>query len=96
MNRRECLEAAVTAVCFTRNASYGDPSTCFNTVAELWSAVGFQCAGSNVTAGDVALAMILLKVARQSCVPKDDNWVDIAGYAACGAEMENADQIKGS
>jgi hypothetical protein len=30
--------------------------------------------------------MICVKIARQAHRPKADNWVDIAGYAACGAE----------
>jgi len=42
---------------------------------------------------DVANMMILLKVARNNHAHPDDpghrdNWVDIAGYAACGAEVD--------
>ncbi len=89
MNRRECLEAATKAVCHTRS-SYGDPKDCFGVVANLWSTVGFSCNGGPITAEDVALAMILLKITRQFATPNDDNWVDIAGYAACGAEVDVA------
>ena len=32
--------------------------------------------------------MILLKVSRNRRLGVRDNWVDIAGYAACGAECE--------
>jgi len=36
---------------------------------------------------DVAIMMTLLKVSRLSWSPeKRDHWVDIAGYAACGAD----------
>lgn len=41
-----------------------------------------------LTPQDVACMMILLKVARiKSGHHKDDNWIDIAGYAACGGGM---------
>jgi len=36
---------------------------------------------------DVALMMALLKIARLKGNPiHGDSWVDLAGYAACGAE----------
>lgn len=38
---------------------------------------------------DVAAMMALLKIARiASGHAKADNWVDLAGYAACGGEIE--------
>lgn len=42
---------------------------------------------------DVAIMMMFVKIARiQSGHHKDDNWVDIAGYASCGGELSgNAD-----
>lgn len=41
-----------------------------------------------VCARDVANMMVLLKVARNKASWHRDNWVDIAGYAACGAEVD--------
>ena len=39
-------------------------------------------------AEDVAIMMILLKIARiQTGTFKPDNYIDIAGYAACAAEV---------
>ena len=41
------------------------------------------------TASDVANMMILLKIARgANGKPKADTWIDIAGYAACGGELQ--------
>lgn len=40
-----------------------------------------------VSALDVAHMMMLLKLARSCHTPKRDNYVDIAGYARCGAEI---------
>ena len=37
----------------------------------------------------VAHMMILMKIARSAIgKPKADNWIDIAGYAACGGELQ--------
>ena len=39
---------------------------------------------------DVAAMMVLLKVARINPEePHPDNWIDIAGYAACGGELND-------
>ena len=40
---------------------------------------------------DVAAMLALLKIARiASGHAKADNWIDLAGYAACGGELEAA------
>jgi hypothetical protein len=56
-----------------------DPATVHNMIAELWSAY----LGDTITAWDVARMMILLKIARDKFTPKEDNLVDICGYARC-------------
>lgn len=50
-----------------------------------------------ISAEDVAIMMMLLKVSRLSWSPdKRDHWVDAAGYAACGAQCaDNQNQYKG-
>ena len=56
----------------------------FDEIAALWSVY----LGHPVIGEDVAMMMILLKVARvMKCVSIDDSLVDIAGYAACAAEI---------
>ena len=63
------------------------------TIAKLWSQyltarVGGNQTIINIMPDDVAAMMILLKVSRiASGNGKNDNWVDIAGYAACGGEL---------
>lgn len=86
MKRDECLRVALESVT-TKNISYGSPEDNFARIAALWNAAEL----GNFAPSDVALAMILVKVARQMHSPKSDNWVDIAGYAACGAEIDDAD-----
>lgn len=88
MNRRECLETAATAVCFTRDATHGDADSNFRRIADLWTFIGVSRDNGSLVPSDVALMMILLKVARQAHSPYSDNWVDIAGYAALGAELD--------
>jgi hypothetical protein len=92
MNRTEALDAAKAAVTNRPNA-YGPPEQNFARIAALWSAylVG-KAPGTDaaqpVTAIDVAAMMALMKIARIEETPSHaDSWVDLAGYAACGAEV---------
>ena len=56
----------------------------FDEIAALWSVYLHR----PLIGEDVAMMMILLKVARvMKCVSIDDSLVDIAGYAACAAEI---------
>lgn len=98
MTREEILEAAKKIVCTDREAAYGKPEDNFGLIAEFWGAYMRAAAGSiedwdMLSAEDVAAMMILLKLARIATGKgkgKADNWIDIAGYAACGAECEAA------
>lgn len=88
MTREELLDKAKETVCKDRVTQYGNPETSFYVIAELWEA--YLRAKDNecrLSAEDVANMMILLKVAREAHAPKDDNFIDIAGYAACGSEV---------
>jgi len=83
--REDILEAARKCVCGDREQDYGSPEDNFNRIAKMWSAYF----GIEVTAKDVAACQGLVKIARiASGNAKEDNWVDLAGYAACGGEIE--------
>ena len=89
MERKEILEAAEKCVCGDRDKDYGNPERSFAVIANFWTDY-FMGKGQKVliTAHDVAAMMVLLKVGRNATgVDKLDNWVDIAGYAACGGEL---------
>lgn len=90
MTREECLAAAKICVCGEREQDYGSPEDNFRTIANLWSAYLLAKPDpGDILPADVAAMMALLKIARISTSPaKADNWVDLAGYAACGAEIE--------
>ena len=78
------LEEAVKCVTGPRRRDYGTPEENFGLIASLWS---LQLK-HEVTPMQVALCLILLKVARQANSPKRDNLVDIAGYAQCASELK--------
>lgn len=88
MTRKECLDAAIDAVCKDRENTYGKPEDNFKLIAELWSTY----IGAKIGPRDVAVMMILLKTARAKNSNHDDNFVDIAGYAACAAEIGNLEK----
>ena len=87
----DTLRTAAEAVCGERNESYGSPIEDFRTQAEMFSSYLSRTNGNKVlvTASDIAALMILVKIARQAHRPKADNWIDAAGYAACGAQCDS-------
>ena len=91
MKRAEILAAAERCVCGEREQDYGSPENNFQTVANLW--IDYLTAKDEplaIEAKDVAAMLALLKIARiASGHAKEDNWVDLAGYAACGGEIES-------
>lgn len=95
--REKVLDTAKKYVMENRNASYGEPEDNFGAISRLWNSylysrkvaldpIGLD-AFTTIDPKDVAILMILVKVARLIESPgNEDNWIDIAGYAACGAE----------
>lgn len=90
MNRLDTLKAAAECVCGSREEDYGSPEDNFAVIAALWTAY----TGANVTPKDVAMMMALLKIARAKAGSKPDTYIDLAGYAACGAEISARDAIR--
>lgn len=86
MNRANTLEKAKEIVCGHRENEYGSPEDNFKTIADFWSVYK----GVEFTANDVAMMMALLKIARiRMGTATDDSYVDLAGYAACGSEINS-------
>lgn len=86
MNRSETLDKAKACVCGQRENEYGSPEDNFAAIAGFWSVYK----GVEFTANDVAMMMALLKIARiRTGTATDDSYVDLAGYAACGAEINS-------
>ena len=91
VTRAALLDMAKAIVGGERENQYGSPEDSFRAIAHYWTVylqqVGHMPEQRALTAEDTAIMMILLKVARQAGRGKLDNWIDIAGYAACGGEI---------
>ena len=70
-----------------RRVEYGEPLDDFGRVAHMWTGILARKLreGQTITAMDIPLCMIAIKLARQSHHHKRDNLVDIAGYARTAA-----------
>lgn len=98
--REQVLSAARACVCGDREQDYGSPENNFRTIASLWNSYLYGAGlmenptphvWKGLKPKDVAAMLALLKVARiAGNRPKPDNWIDLAGYAACGAELERS------
>lgn len=85
--RQTILDEAAKCVTVDRNTQYGEPEDSFKTIAAMWTV--YLDGRSVISAADVAAMMVLFKTARISGgQAKTDNWVDIAGYSACGGEIQ--------
>ena len=83
MNGPELFEHAARLV-NRRRREYGEPVDVFEMVAKRWSLVF----GTKVTAPQVVIALLDLKLVRLSRDPKHlDSQVDVAGYAAILREV---------
>lgn len=89
MTRAEILKAAERCVCTDRNQQYGEPEDNFRTISMLWSV--YLCARGMkhpLSAADVGAMMALFKLGRIATGgDKADNFIDLAGYAACAGEI---------
>ncbi len=67
-----------------RNAQYGPPTKDLARTAKMWSAI----LDTEVTAKQVALCMVALKISRECFKPKADNIVDGIGYFLCAERVD--------
>ena len=82
--RAKTLDTAKEMITGHRERDYGSPENNFQIIADLWSIY----TGTVITALDVSMMMCLLKIARiKSGGGTGDSFVDLAGYAGCGAEI---------
>ena len=86
MKRAEILDTAKQYVTKDREATHGDMENNFEAIAMLWEQYfSYEWSFSPT---DVAMMMALLKIARLKANPTNaDNWIDTAGYMACGGEL---------
>lgn len=83
MKRAKILDGAKTVVT-QRQVVHGQPENSFGLIAAYWSAH----LDVTVTPADVTVMLTMLKLARIKASPEHvDNWIDGAGYLACGGEL---------
>lgn len=95
MTREEILKEALRCVTGEREQQYGSPEDSFEVIANFWMTYLEKKTVPDtglvvLNPEDVAAMMALLKIAR-ICTGKykGDNWVDLAGYAACGGACQS-------
>ena len=90
MTRKDILQIAEKMVNGDRQDDYGKPERNFERIAMLWTHyLGPDRLQVGISPVDVAAMLALLKIARiASGHGKRDNWEDLAGYAACGGEIQ--------
>lgn len=85
MKRNDALELAKILINGQRAHDYGDAVESMNRISKLWSAY----LNIELDSKDAAAMLALLKISRIASGRKADNWVDLIGYAAIGAETED-------
>lgn len=90
--RGSILDEAKTIINGEHQDQYGSPEDSFRLIGEYWttylSGLAPELPPVNVTAKDVAVMMVLFKLARQANQHKRDNLVDAAGYLGILGDME--------
>jgi hypothetical protein len=85
------LQEAQDIIYGDREQTYGHPAKNLVQIAGLWTAYLQAKRGNDgvkINASDVAMMMMLVKMARQQNSFKRDNIVDMCGYAALLARIE--------
>lgn len=75
------IEQAKTIIHGERNEDYGPMKDSFEATAKIWSTTLRKKLIADITPEEVCLLMIGLKLSREGFKHKDDNLVDIIGYA---------------
>lgn len=86
------LAEAEAIIAGARETDYGKAEDSFQVIAQLWNTYiedNQKRGGGQLSGRDVALMLILMKVARDGHKSKRDNLVDIAGYAALAEKCED-------
>ena len=84
---KEILEETINIVTGQRQEDYGDKVVNHKNIAELWNAY----LDMDIAPHDVAICMLLVKVARLKNRKTKDCYADMAGYAAIAGEINDTD-----
>ena len=82
------LTSACNLVSGPRDRQHGAKRENFDRIATLWNAYLDTKRPGPLNAVDVGLMMVLFKLTRtQSGETNEDDFIDMAGYAACAGEI---------
>ena len=88
MRSREYLDTAAKIVQGQRQFDYGDKYQNHENISKLWSSY----LDYKISAHDLDICMMLVKVARLKHRPTKDCYVDMAGYAAIAGEINDRNE----
>ncbi len=94
IHREEILKQIEKCILNDRQNTYGTPEDNFQVIADLWNVyLGIKDEDLQLTKQDVAIMMMLLKVARMKSSPNHlDNYVDAAGYSVIAGSFCNTEK----
>ena len=94
MSKEEILVKANQLISKTRNETHGDAFKNHAEIAEFWNIFLDKKLQpmAGITAEDVALMMVLMKISRNNQGKKNnlDNFIDMCGYAAIAGEINDS------
>ena len=94
MNKSQILLKAAELVNGGRQETHGDTKQNHEQIAEFWNIFLDKKLQpmANITAEDVALMMVLMKISRNTQGKKNnlDNFIDMCGYAAIAGEINDS------
>ena len=97
MTKEEILRQAKELITGDRNDTHGYAYRNQAEIAEFWNIFLDKKLKpmANITAEDVALMMVLMKISRNSQGKKSnlDNFIDMCGYAAIAGEINDSGSI---
>jgi hypothetical protein len=96
--RADLLDEAKALITGDRNNAYGSPIQDFKRSADALQAYGYRGPdGRDLQPHDVAIFVMAIKLSRLMWTPRRrDSWVDVAGYAGCGWECSQIEEMAGA
>jgi len=94
IKKEDILKKASNLVSDAREGTHGDARENHEQIAEFWNIYLDKKLQpmANITAEDVALMMVLMKISRNNQGKKSniDNFIDMCGYAAIAGEINDS------
>ncbi len=93
--RGKILDMAKAIINGERNDQYGEPENAFGLVALFWGAYldHIYQKTDEIEPRDVAIMMVLFKIARLAHQKGEDSLVDAVGYLALAGDMEQKEAL---